>query len=460
MYFRILLISFLIVLSSGSNLVKTVYAQGNFPEVCDDLEEADDNMITISVKYRSVNARDLAIRTMNPFMHLDFISRVVGVAAANDALTLCKHTDVVHMELIARTVRDITLHRLLEVYRVYLYARAGTYPIAVVNFSQGVRTSFLGRNISGERTLVEALDAISRDVAPVFISVGNSPDFGLDPYSKGEATFAVVATDSEATQILPTSSRPSSSDNTQKLFLLSDGARRPISGPADAHNDNACNWGDHLTLGQLLQPEDSRILGGGSSFATFAVTPTACYVHQYLEIMATYLPATRPVGMVNVEPFVSYFIDNPIDRNCPALKHRLAQNRRIHEAEYVFHVDQKIRFRDFFVAATVEIDLRYSTRLLREFFLRLPRSTLVPYFEGPQRLVDSDRVVSALRKMTLEDWVHVAGNSGSYYYPEWLRKAAQDKEPVLDNNTIETIVSYCEERTLFLVLPDVVPSAF
>ena len=457
---RIAYILLLVILTGTLWAPQNAQAQQELRELCTILEETRGDVVTLSVKYGTPAARDVANQMMNPSMHLDFISRMVGDVSAVDALTLCDRDGVPHMELIAGTVKDVTLHRLLEIYRLYTYILGGMYPIAAVNFSQGVRPSALGQNKSGERTVAEALDAVARRGAPVFVAAGNSPAFGLNPYARGEGVFPVVATESDEATVFSKSSTPPASYNPKQLFLFAKGAPRPKDGPADEVKDPACRSGEHLTVGQLLQPETAAIEGGGSSFATFAATASACYVQQYLQIVNTYLSVIKAIGDERVTPFVSYYIDNPISEKCSALEYRLADKRKKYVPEYEIDVARKTRLHEYFSKATVEFNLRYSTALLRAFYQSLPALDLVEDFRGPQRLASTASVVSALKKMTLVDWVRIAANKQSLYYPRWVETAAKDGEPVLDRKTIDKIVAYCRHASLYVVLSDTATSGF
>ena len=216
-------------------------AHADMSEVCDNLEEAGDDQVTLSVKYQSVEARDAVWSVMNPVMHLDFISRVIGDVSADDALAFCRRIDVAHMELIASKTKDVTLHRLLEIYRVYTYVLGGRFSVAAFNFSQGVRNQSLGKGESGERTISEALDVVANRIAPVFVAAGNSPEIGLSPYAGGGAVLPVVATEAGGSAIFARSSRPSVADGPNRLFLFADGAPRPQASSVDGIDHPACN---------------------------------------------------------------------------------------------------------------------------------------------------------------------------------------------------------------------------
>jgi hypothetical protein len=426
--------------------------------VCKKLEAAEDDPVTISVRYGSREARDLVWSIADVAMHVDFVSRVIADTRADRALPLCRRDDVKDIEIIAGTEKDSTLHRLLEVWRVYHYILGGRFEVAAFNFSQGVRTAALHKDKSGERTIAEALDTVARRAAPVFVAAGNAGTAGLSEYVAGNSVFPVAATENHGRAIFPPSSRPGSRDDPQHLFLYADGAPRP-QGPVDDLGE-ACPTTEHLSIGQMLLPEEAGIDPGGSSFATFAVTAAACPIHQYLQVVNAYLSATHAVGRVRLEPFVAYYVDNPMSPGCPALKNRLADRREKYVATYYLSVSQKLRLQDFFFGNSVEFNLRYSPPILRYFYHSLPERQLAKGYEGAQRYVSSAAVLDRLREMTFADWVEIGANKRSLYYQTWVAAAVQDTAPMLDGETINAIDEYCRVRSLFIILPDEVLSSF
>jgi len=170
--------------------------------------------------------------------------------------------------------------------------------------------------------------------------------------------------------------------------------------------------------------------------------------------METYLSAEKAVGTVSVQPFVAYYVDNPINAKCPALKYRLADEREKYEPRYQISVKQKQRMQDFFFGETIEFNLRYSAPVLKAFYSSLPSVNLANGFSGQQRYINSKSLVTALKKMTFGDWVQIGANKRSQYYSRWLRKAAEDTNPVLENSTINDIINYCQNYSLYIVLSD------
>lgn len=426
--------------------------------VCEELEAAERDPVTLSVRYSSPEARDLVWSIAEVAMHLDFISRIVADTRADRALPLCGRNDVVDIEKIAGTEKDSALHRLLEVWRVYHYVIGGRFEVSAFNFSQGVRTAALHKDKSGERTIAEALDAVGRKAAPVFVAAGNAGTAGLSEYAYGESAFPVVATESHGRAILATSSRPGAGDAPRRLILFADGAPRP-QGPIDDLGE-ACPTTEHLTVGQMLLPEQAGIDPGGSSFATFAATAAACPVHQYLHIVNAYLSATRAVGDVPVDPFVAYYVDNPISPTCPALTYRLADRREKYVPRYTLTVPQKSRIQEFFFGNSIEFNLRYSPQILRHVYRSLPDRRLIAGYTGEQRYISTSVVLNRLRQMTFADWLDIGANKRSLYYARWRAAAVQDPAPMLDRQTIDAIAEYCRVGSLFIILPDVATSRF
>lgn len=425
--------------------------------VCSQLEDAEDDGVTISVKYTGREARNAAWSIAAQGMQLDFISRLVIDTNADKVLQLCQRDDIADIEVIGTTEKDTTLYRLLEVWRVYHYVIGGRFNVSAFNFSQGVRPVALHRGISAERTMAEALDTLARKAAPVFVAAGNSGEAGVSDYIDSESVLPVAATLEHGNAIFAPSSRPAATDHP-RLFLFADGGPRPRS-EVD-QTDNTCPKSEHLTVGQMMAPDEAGIDPGGSSFATFAASAAACPVHQYLQIVDAYLSATRAVGEVQVEPFIAYYVDNPITASCSALKNRLADKRSKYDVKYNISVPEKIRFQDFFFGNSVEFNLSYSTPLLRSFFRSMPEQHLVEGYQGPQRYVSTSAVLAHLRGMTFADWLNIAANKNSLYFPGWMAAAQKDSAPLLDSETIDAIGAYCRNYSLFIVLPQLGPSHF
>jgi len=425
--------------------------------VCSQFEDAEDDDVTISVKYAGREARNVAWSIAVQGVELDFISRLVIDTNADKALQLCEREDITDIEAIGASEKDTTLYRLLEVWRVYHYVIGGRFDVSAFNFSQGVRPVALHRGISAERTMAEALDVLARKAAPVFVSAGNSSEAGVSDYIDSESVLPVAATMEHGKEIFSPSSRPAATDDP-RLFLFADGGPRPKSKVDET--DETCPTTKHLTVGQMISPDEAGIEPGGSSFATFAATAAACPVHQYLQIVNAYLSATRAVGEVQLEPFIAYYVDNSVTSSCSALKNRLADKRDKYVVSYNLSVPEKARYQNFFFENSVEFNLRYSTPLLRSFFRSMPERHLVEGYKGPQRFVSTSAVLERLRGMKFADWLNIAANKNSLYFSRWMTAAQKDTAPALDSGTIDAIGSYCRNYSLFVVLPQLGASHF
>lgn len=426
--------------------------------VCEAFELSENDPFIASIKYEGTDARNAVWSIAEKAVHLEFISRIVIEAPARRLWSLCARDDVVHIELIGDQEKDSVLHRILELWRINQYIVGGRFNVSAFNFSQGVRKEAMGQRESAEKTLAEALESISRRLAPVFVAAGNTGTTDLNAYANGQSVFPVVATEPDGLEIYSGSSRPGQKSDPRRLFLFSDGAPRPPGGIDAKHL--ACESGDHLTIGQMLLPENARIDPGGSSFAAFAATAAACPVHQYLEVMNAYLSAGKAVGDVQLDPFVAYYVDNSVSPSCPALENRLADKRKQYAPIYNLRIPQKKRIQDMFFGNSMLFNLRYSTPLLRSFFESLPETSLIEGYEGAQRIVSQEVVQQRLSEMTFSDWLEIGGNKRSLYYPRWLAIAGRDIAPVLPRETIEQIAGYCQVASLFIVLPDDPPSPF
>ena len=428
-------------------------------DACETIEEAEDDILLISVKYDSQSVRDNLWKIAQQAMHMAFISRIVSNTRASDILPLCDNPDIADIEIIAWSEKDSVLHRLLEIYRIHHYVIGGRFDVSAVNFSQGVRYSALGKNISGERTVMEALDAVSSRAAPVFVAAGNAGTLGINGYSKGSFIFPVAASQNNGHSLYPQTSRPDSSTDPRQLYLFADGAPRATKSTYDNLPDN-CNSQRHLTIGQMLLPEESEIKIGGSSFSTFSATSSACLVHQYLQVAEFYLSASKPVGEVRAEPFISYYIDNPIEPTCEALTNRLADRRNKFVPVYDISIQAKTRIQNFFFGNTVEFNLNYSTPLLKAFFRSMQPTRLAADFPGHQIFVSQNTVSENLKSMTMGNWVAVAANHESLYYQQWQDEAQSDVEPMIDSKTVDRMAEYCRTGSLFIVLPDITSGEF
>ena len=176
--------------------------------------------------------------------------------------------------------------------------------------------------------------------------------------------------------------------------------------------------------------------------------------------MNAYLSATRAVGEVQLDPFIAYYVDNPISPACPALINRLADRREKYVAYYKLTAPQKARIQDMFFGNSVEFNLRYSPPILQSFYRSLPERRLVEGYEGGQRYVSIAGVLNRLREMTFTDWLEIGANKSSFYYRRWRDAAAKDSNPLLSGETIDAIAEYCRAASLFIVLPDIANSRF
>ncbi len=426
--------------------------------VCEKFELSGNDPFIASIKYQGTDARNAVWSVGEKAVHLEFISRIVLEAPGDQLWSLCGRDDVLHIELIGEQQKDSVLHRILELWRIQHYVVGGRFELSAINFSQGVRKEAIGRGESAERTLAEALDVISRRLAPVFVAAGNTGATDLNAYADGDSVFPVVATEQNGAKLFSSSTRPSGKHDPSRTFLFADGAPRP-NGEIDREHA-ACGTGDHLTIGQMLQPENAGISPGGSSFATFAVTAAACPVHQYIQVVNAYLSAGKAVGDVQLNPFVAYYVDNSVSPNCPALKNRLADKRRRYVPIYTLTIPQKARFQTMLFGESMLFNFRYTTPLLRSFFRTLPKTALAAEYKGAQHFVNQEVVLRRLSEMTFADWLEIGGNKRSLYYPRWLATAKKDSVPALPRETIERIAGYCQSASLFMVLPDKPASPF
>ena len=185
----------------------------------------------------------------------------------------------------------------------------------------------------------------------------------------------------------------------------------------------------------------------------FVPTWNACFIRQYMQIVQAHLSATTPVGDVQLEPFIAYYVDTPVPKNCPLLNNRWADQRKKFLPIYPITVTIKERLQRFFYDNVVQFRMVYSPPLLREFFKQLPSRDYTE-FARHERYVNSHDVVSMLKRLTLADLVRMAANKRSYYYGKWLKLAEQDKAPVIEAGIVDRIDNYCRTATLFVVLPD------
>lgn len=199
--------------------------------------------------------------------------------------------------------------------------------------AKGQGVSYWDRNTGerGDKTIAEALDVLASRIAPVFVAIGDGPELGVGGWALAPSALPVVATKSNGSEILPNSARPPVENPPWRTLLYADG--EPTGGQNASPQDVACGAGAHLTADQMLRPEAAVIPPpGGSSYATFKATWNACFIHQFTEILRVQLRARTGVGNVEVEPFVAYYVDSPVNKSCAATRYRWADQREQLEA--------------------------------------------------------------------------------------------------------------------------------
>ncbi|WP_287188565.1 hypothetical protein, partial [Mesorhizobium sp.] len=305
----------------------------------------------------------------------------------------------------------------------------------------------------GDQTIAEALDVIGSRTVPVLVAVGDGAEFGVGAWAKAPSVLPVVATTSGGAAILDNSARPERNQTPWRTVLYADGA--PVAGEEQLSQGKACGDGAHLTANQMLHPETARIVQpGGSSFATFKATASLCYVHQYTELLRVLLRARTPIGLVEVEPFVAYYVDSPVNRACPALAHRWADQRKQFGApQYWIEASDKSRLDEFVNGNSIELRPNYSIPLVKAFLNHLPEHRMTDS-EANERYVSSKTLLAMLRRFHLTDLIEVAANSGNVRYAEWKQLAAKDGTPAVREQLVDAIESYCGNQSLFLVLSD------
>jgi hypothetical protein len=426
-------------------------------EISDDfwdrLALRDDAVVFLSVKYTDREARKRIFDKAVDGADLPFISRLIIRINRDDALSLEKDPGIADAEILAFHSADYTFHRLLELYRVYLYQVSGRFNISAVNFSQGV--SYWDRNSEerGDRTIAEAIDVLASRIAPVFVAIGDGPELGVGGWAMAPSALPVIATAGKGTQILSNSAKPPTQNAPWKTVLYADG--EPTAGRSSDSLQQACGAGAHLTADQMLHPETAAIPNpGGSSYATFKATWNACFVHQFTEIVRVQLRARTAVGLAEVEPFVAYYVDSPVDKTCPATQYRWADQRLQLEApKYEIKAEDKIRLDRFVSGNSIELRANYSVPILKAFLNHLPSRPLSAA-KLNQRYVSSDGVLKMLASFSLADLVDAAANPRNVQFEEWKRKAGNDTAPVLRPELVSAIEDYCRTKTLFLTLPD------
>ncbi len=85
---------------------------------------------------------------------------------------------IADIEIFGQRPADRTFHKLLELYRVYLYQVSGRFNISVVNFSQESR---IGTEIRRSVVIGPSPKRWKRSVAdrPALVAVGDGPEFGV-----------------------------------------------------------------------------------------------------------------------------------------------------------------------------------------------------------------------------------------------------------------------------------------
>ena len=224
-------------------------------EFWDRLALRDDAPMVLSVKYADLATRGRVMAKAMGGADLPFINRVVVRMARDAALSLQQDGGVEDVEVFGPRTADRTFHKLLELYRVYLYQVSGRFDISVVNFSQGV--AYWDRNSEerGDRTMAEALDVLASRIVPVLVAVGDGQEFGIGAWALAPSVLPVVATTAAGAAILPDSARPAAGPAPWKTVLYANG--ETVAGIENAGGERACGAGAHLTADQMLHPEVS-----------------------------------------------------------------------------------------------------------------------------------------------------------------------------------------------------------
>ncbi|ANW01305.1 hypothetical protein [Bradyrhizobium icense] len=426
------------------------------PDFWDRLALKEDPYVILSVKYADREARKRILDKARGGADLHFINRLVVRIARDSAMSLEKDAGVQDVELLALRSADHTFHRLMELYRVYLYQVSGRFGISAVNFSQGVRYWDRNSGERGDKTIAEALDVLASRIAPVFVAIGDGPELGVGGWALAPSAMPVVATKGNGSDILPNSARPPLEKPPWKTLLYADG--EPTEEKNATPQEAACGAGSHLTADQMLRPESAMIPPpGGSSYATFRATWNACFIHQFTEIVRVQLRARTAVGAVEVEPFVAYYVDSPVDKSCSATRNRWADERhQVRAPTYEVRAEDKIRMDRFVIGNVIELRINYSAAMLKAFLNRLPSHQLSAA-KINQRFVSSQAVLKMLASFSLADLVEVAANPNSIKFGDWKREAAADTAPVLRPELVSAIEQYCKSSSLLLALPDEAP---
>jgi hypothetical protein len=263
----------------------------------------------------------------------------------------------------------------------------------------------------------------------------------------------VVATTANGRQILPNSARPQAGRSPWRTVVYADG--EPTAGLNVTSSEASCGEGAHLTADQMLHPESAFVpKPGGSSYATFKATWNICFIHQYTEVLRVQLRARTSVGRVEVEPFVAYYVDSPVNKTCNATRHRWADQRyQVEPPTYDVRAADKARLDGFVNGHSLELRPNYSIPLLKAFLNRLPPHRMTNAAAN-ERYVTSQAIISMLKGFRLRDLVEVAANPRNLNFEEWKKKAEADRAPVIAADLVDAIEGYCRSRSLFLVLSD------
>ena len=422
------------------------------PDFWNRLALKDDAPVILSIKYVDAATRNRVVAKSSGAADLSFINRIIVKIGRDAALSLQDDTGIKDVELLGPRTADRTFHLLLELYRVYLYQVSNRFNISAVNFSQGIRYWDRNSDQRGERTIAEALEVLSSRIAPVMVAVGDGAELGVGNWAMAPSAFPVVATVAGGQSILPVSARPDAKA-PWRTILYADGA--PSTGTNEAGADTACGAGAHLTADQMLRPEAAFIpQPGGSSFSTFKATWNVCFIHQFTEILRVESRAQTPIGMVQVEPFIAYYVDSPVNRTCSATRNRWADVRfQVEPPSYSIKAEDKIRFDKFVSGHSIELRPNYSISLLRAFLSHLPPVTMTD--SGRQeRYVSSGAVLKMLRDFQFKDLIEIAANRQNMRFSDWKKYAEQDTAPILRPELMDAIESYCRNQSLFLALSD------
>lgn len=413
----------------------------------------DEGPLVLSIKYsdRATRARILS-RSLGG-ADLPFINRVVVRMDRDTALAMEEDVGITDVEVFGSRTSDRTFHKLLELYRIYLYQVSGRFNVSIVNFSQGV--SYWDRNSDerGDRTIAEALDALASRIVPVLVAVGDGPEFGVGAWAMAPSVLPVVATKASGREILENSARPQAGRVPWRTVLYADGA--PVVGSNVAAAASSCGEGAHLTADQMLHPESAVVpQPGGSSYATFKATWNVCFIQQYAEILRVQLRARTPVGDVEVEPFVAYYVDSPVNSECPPLRFRWADRRQqVAPPKYQIRAADKARLDRFVNGNSLELRTVFSASLLKAFLNRLDSYPMTGVVTN-ERYVSSDAVLAMLKALRMRDLVEMAANPNNVKFDEWKKKADADPAPLVASDLVDSLDTYCRTQTMFLVLSD------